>query len=125
MFRLCLPTIIRELRSLTKVTLVIYIYNGNGMMAACRLMYTMVLDMVLPVFRVSFVSCKTLATNEGHGEDRQHHIQNHRIQYTTCCHHTFHIINIYHKSNFSQTTQLPDDGWKTQPKHVGELCMTF
>ena len=35
------------------------------------------------------------------------------------------IVNIYHKSNFSQTTQLPDDGWKKQPKHVGELCMTF
>jgi len=55
MFRLFLPTIIRELRSLTKVTLVIYIYNGNGMMAACRLMYAMFLDMVLPVFPVPFV----------------------------------------------------------------------
>jgi len=79
MFRLCLPTIIRELRSLTKVTLVIYIYDVKGMMAACRVLYTMVLDMVLPVFPVSFVSCKCLAANEGHAEDRQHHIQNHRI----------------------------------------------
>ena len=58
MFRLFLPTIIRELRSLTKVTLVIHVYDGNGMMAACRLMYAMVLDMVLPIFPVSFVSCK-------------------------------------------------------------------
>jgi len=32
---LFLPTIIRELRSLTKVTLVIYVYDVNGMMAAC------------------------------------------------------------------------------------------
>jgi len=48
MFRLFLPTIIRELRSLTKVTLVIFVYDGNG-------------------------------------------------------------------------TQLPEDGWKKQPKHVGEL----
>jgi len=69
MFRLFLPAIIRELRSLTKVILVIYVYDVNGMMAACRLMYTMVLDMVLPVFQA----------NEGHGEDGQHHIQNHRI----------------------------------------------
>ena len=58
MFQLFLPTIIRQLRSLTKVTLVIYVYDVNGMMAACRLLYTMVLDVVLPVFRVSFVSCK-------------------------------------------------------------------
>ena len=36
-----------------------------------------------------------------------------------------HHKDIYHKNNFSQTTQLPDDGWKKQPKHVGELCMTF
>ena len=56
MFRLFLPTIMRELRSLTKVTLVIYVYDGNGMMAACRLIYAMFLDMVLPVFTVSFVS---------------------------------------------------------------------
>jgi len=48
MFRLFLPTIIRELHSLTKVTLVIFVYDGNGMMAACRLMYTMFLDMALP-----------------------------------------------------------------------------
>ena len=34
MFRLFLPTIIREMRSLTKVTLVIYVYDVNGMMAA-------------------------------------------------------------------------------------------
>jgi len=34
MFRLFLPTIIRELRSLTKVILVIYVYDVNGMMAA-------------------------------------------------------------------------------------------
>jgi len=47
MFRLFLPTIIRELRSWTKVTLVIFVYDGNGMMAACRLMYAM-----LPVFPV-------------------------------------------------------------------------
>jgi len=53
MFRLFLPTIIRELRSLTKVTLVIYVYDGNGMMAACLLLYMMVCDMVLPVFPVS------------------------------------------------------------------------
>jgi len=82
MFQLFLPTIIRELRSLTKVTLVIYVYDVNGMMAACRLLYTMVLDVVLPVFRVSFVSCKL-----------------------ACC----------------QNKQLLDDGWKKQPKHVGEL----
>jgi len=56
MFRLFLPTIIRDLRSLTKVTLVIYVYDVNGMMAACRLMYAMVLVMVLTVFPVSFVS---------------------------------------------------------------------
>ena len=43
---------------MTKVTLVIHVYDGNGMMAACRLMYAMVLDMVLPIFPVSFVSCK-------------------------------------------------------------------
>ena len=41
---------------MTKVTLVIFVYDGNGMMAACRLMYAMFLDMVLPVFPVSFVS---------------------------------------------------------------------
>ena len=35
MFRLFLPTIIGELRSLTKVTLVMYVYDVNGMMAAC------------------------------------------------------------------------------------------
>jgi len=35
MFRLFLPTIIRELRNLTKVILVIYVYDVNGMMAAC------------------------------------------------------------------------------------------
>ena len=35
MFRLFIPNIIRELRSLTKVTLVIFVYDGNGMMAAC------------------------------------------------------------------------------------------
>ena len=58
MFRLFLPTIIRELSSLTKVTLVIYVYDGNGMMAACLLLYAMFLDTVLPVFPVSFVSCK-------------------------------------------------------------------
>jgi len=63
MFRLFLPTIIRELRSLTKVILVIYVYDVNGMMAACRLLYTMVLDVVLPVFRVSFVSCKCCKMN--------------------------------------------------------------
>ena len=40
---------------MTKVTLVIYVYDVNGMMAACRLMYTMVLDKVLTVFPVSFV----------------------------------------------------------------------
>ena len=45
---------------MTKVTLVTYVYDVNGMMAACRLMYTVVLDMVLPVFPV-------------HREDRQHH----------------------------------------------------
>jgi len=64
MFRLFLPTIIRELRSLIKVTLVIYVYDVNGMMAACRLLYTMVLDVVLPVFLVSFVSCKCDAWHE-------------------------------------------------------------
>jgi len=58
MFRLFFPTIIRKLRSLTKVTLVIYVYDVNGMMAACHLLYMMVLDMVLPVFPVSFVSCE-------------------------------------------------------------------
>ena len=58
MFRLFLPPIIRELRSLTKVTLVIFVYDGNGMMAACRLLYAMFLDMVLPAFPVSSVSCK-------------------------------------------------------------------
>jgi len=78
MFRLFLPTIVRELRSLTKVTLVIYVYDGNGMMACY-------------------------------------------IELQTCCHRTISIVNIYHKSNFSQTTQLPDDGWKKQPKYVGEL----
>ena len=35
MFRFFLPTVIRELRSLTKVILVIYVYDVNGMMAAC------------------------------------------------------------------------------------------
>jgi len=29
------------------------VYDVNGMMAACRLLYAMVLDVVLPVFRVS------------------------------------------------------------------------
>jgi len=116
MFRLFIPTIIRELRSLTKVTLVIFVYDGNGMMAACRLIYAMWCCLSSP--------CPSLAASvadEGHGEDRQHHIQNHRIQQTTCCHHTIPIINKYHKSNFSQTTQLPDDVWNKQPKHVGEL----
>jgi len=60
MFRLFLPTIIRELCSLTKVIPVIYVYDVNGMMAACRLLYTMVLDVVLPIFPVSFVGCKHL-----------------------------------------------------------------
>jgi len=55
MFQLFLPTIIRELRSLTKVTIVIFVYDGNGIMTACRLMYVMFLDTVLPVFPVSFV----------------------------------------------------------------------
>ena len=34
MFRLFHPAIIRELRSLTEVTLVIYAYDGNGMIVA-------------------------------------------------------------------------------------------
>jgi len=80
MFRLFLPTVIRELRSLTKVILVIYVYDVNGMVAACRLLYTMVLDVVLTVFPVSFVGCKCDAWHESHREDGQHHIQNHRIQ---------------------------------------------
>jgi len=59
MFQSFLPTIIRELRSLTKViTLVINIYDGYVMMAACLLMYAMFLDMVLPVLPLPFVSCK-------------------------------------------------------------------
>jgi len=66
MFRLFLPTIIRELRSLTKVTLVIYVYDGNGMMAECRLMYAMFLDMLLPVSPMPFFSCKCLAAKERH-----------------------------------------------------------
>jgi len=41
MFRLLLPTIIREPQGSTKVTYVFYIYGGNGMVTACRFMYPM------------------------------------------------------------------------------------
>ena len=46
MFRLLLPTIIREPQRSTKVTYVFYIYGKNGMVTACRFMYPMVLDML-------------------------------------------------------------------------------
>jgi len=49
---------------LTKVTLVIFVHDGNGMMAACLLMYAMFLDMVLPVFPVSFVLCPLQRTKD-------------------------------------------------------------
>ena len=43
MFRLLLPTIIREPLGSTKVTCVFYIYSENGMVTACRFMYPMFL----------------------------------------------------------------------------------
>jgi len=47
MFRLLLPTIIREPQGSTKVTYVFCIYGENGMVTtACRFMYPMVLDML-------------------------------------------------------------------------------
>jgi len=41
MFRLLLPTIIREPQGSTKVTYVFYICGENGMVTACRFMYPM------------------------------------------------------------------------------------
>jgi len=46
MFRLLLPTIIREPQGSTKVTYVFYIYGENGMVTACRFMYPMFLVML-------------------------------------------------------------------------------
>ena len=101
MFRLFLPTIIRELRSLTKVTLVIYVYDVNGMMAAClqfnitmnyyhnHRLYPWVsiseqqVSELNPLYTVANLTRLmpgiTLAANEGQEEDGQDHIQNHRI----------------------------------------------
>jgi len=45
MFRLFLPTIIRELLSSTKVTCALLIYGGDGVVAACLFMYPMFLGM--------------------------------------------------------------------------------
>jgi len=46
MFRLLLPTIIREPQGSTKVTYVFYFYGENGMVTACCFMYPMFLDML-------------------------------------------------------------------------------
>ena len=58
MFRLLLPTIIREPQSSTKVTNVFHIYGGNGMVTACLFMYPMFLDMLYQVLPLSISICK-------------------------------------------------------------------
>jgi len=64
MFRLLLPTIIREPQGSTKVTYVFYIYGGNGMVTACRFMYPMFLDMLHAVLLLSIRICKCTAWRE-------------------------------------------------------------
>jgi len=61
MFRLLLPTIIREPQGSTEVTYVFYIYCENGMVTACRFMYPMFLDMLYPVLPLSIRICKCTA----------------------------------------------------------------